>query len=223
MARRCWVAAATAAVLGVLAATAGATKAGCRCMPTSLDHNTGKYFEGCGWPTQGWCDVAPGCAGAREASAPDDELRYDGWDECLPGEEVPTSPTELDDLAAAERAKVQAQALADLAAAQETAKRKAAEEKAAADAAAAEEKAKAEERAAAEKAFWQAKVAAEEAEQKRVATEKAEQERLAAETAEQKRSPAPGCFLRSHSAQGNIPMKPFQQLRLSAVPLLLLC
>ena len=68
------------------------TKHGCRCMPTSVDHNTGAYFEGCGWPTQGWCDVAPGCAGAHDASTPDDELRYDGWDECLPDEVVPTSP-----------------------------------------------------------------------------------------------------------------------------------
>jgi hypothetical protein len=51
---------------------------GCTCLPRSVD--TGEVVhDGCGWPEQGWCDVEPGCEGARNVSTAGD---YDGWDEC---------------------------------------------------------------------------------------------------------------------------------------------
>ena len=72
---------------------------------------SGEMFEGCGWPEYGWCDVEPGCAGAKEASAPGDELVYDGWDECLPGE-LPPADTAALDAGAVQRAGEEAGAVA---------------------------------------------------------------------------------------------------------------
>ena len=55
------------------------TLGGCTCLAVTNDH-TGTFaasWAGCG--EAGWCDVAPGCASARESGGDN----YAGWDECV--------------------------------------------------------------------------------------------------------------------------------------------
>ena len=58
---------------------AALTTGGCKCMPATLDYTIllgpRQWSWCCG--DAGWCDVQPGCTGARDATA-----EYSGWDRC---------------------------------------------------------------------------------------------------------------------------------------------
>eukprot|EP01052_Picozoa_sp_SAG31_P022111 SAG31_NODE_1744_length_7379_cov_28.134753_4_plen_199_part_00 len=64
------------------------TKNGCECLQyTSTE--AGEVFEGC-HPSQNFCDVAPGCDGAKDADA---ILNYGGWDECSVASDSTAAPS----------------------------------------------------------------------------------------------------------------------------------
>ena len=62
-----------------------ATRNGCTCLPQSID-TRGNVFTGCNAPRGQWCDVLPGCAGARPGKIGGN---YGGWDYCGPAPEDP--------------------------------------------------------------------------------------------------------------------------------------
>eukprot|EP01051_Picozoa_sp_SAG22_P004878 SAG22_NODE_274_length_13178_cov_17.793715_11_plen_520_part_00 len=82
------------------------TAHGCRCLAETIDFVSGVRFNSCG--IEGWCDVEPGCAAAKEANIntggdnnPPHEPAaamtthsddYGGWDECVSRSAEPNRP-----------------------------------------------------------------------------------------------------------------------------------